>query len=148
MEIADSDNFLGRGRGSRAGASTLKDIALGHYLARIDPNSFLVFHSSFSEDATWPILCIKALTRLLGFSGLQYNAHKVMFLEKTAAIRIFGYGPGYSASRAGYFLAFTSYALAANRTDVKSIAGYKRRKFLRYRGKIPKEEEDVRALES
>lgn len=67
-----------------------------------------------------------------------------MLLEKTAALRIFGYGQGFWPSRAGYFLCYSAYALADKKKDVKAIGGYKRKTFLRYRGNMPEDSDRKR----
>lgn len=92
---------------------------------------------TFSEDAEIPIFAIKVLSHFMGFTSLQANANKVLFIERAAALRIFGYAPGFNASRAGYFLCYSSYASGAGESDINVLGGYRRRKFLRYRGDMP-----------
>lgn len=135
----DKDKFLGRGKGSRGAVKNewTKDTSLGHYLPLLDKDVFIVFHSLFSENPEFPMFALKVLSCFMGFLPIQFNANKIMLLEKTCAMRIFGYGPGFWASRAGYFLCYASYALAHEETDVNRIGGYSRKKFLRYRGNIP-----------
>ena len=142
IEIADEDKFLGRAMGSRGVKdkdSIKKDTALAHYLPHMQKEIFIVYHSVYSDCPDVPLFCLKVLSRLMGYSFIPFNASKVMLLEKTAALRIFGYGPGYWASRAGYFLCYSSYAMADKKTDVSKLQGYSRKKFLRYRGDMPEE---------
>ena len=72
-----------------------------------------------------------------------------MLIEKTVAIRIFGYGPGFWPSRAKYFLCYSAYALGHGMKSVESLQGYTRKKFLHYRGEMPDDEESsVKKLKS
>lgn len=140
IEILDRDNFLGRGSGSRAHTEeSRKDTALAHYLKMLDKEVFCVFHSIFSEKPDLPLFALKILSKFLGPSPIQFNANKVMLIERNAAQRIFGVSPGFNCSRAGYFLCYASYLLANKEKDLKQLGGYSRKKYLRYRGDMPEE---------
>ena len=110
---------------------------------------FVVFHNKYSDDASIPILALKALSRYMGYSFIPNNVTRIMLIEKTAAIRIFGYGPSFWPSRAGYFLCYAAYALGHGMKSVESLQGYTRKKFLRYRGDMPDDEDSsVKKLKS
>ena len=111
--------------------------ALIHYLRKLDSASFCALHSQFSEDPEVPLFALKALSKFMDYHPLQMNSNKVLLLERSAALRIFGYAPGFQASRAGYFLCFSSYVMAFKEEDVKYLGGYNRKKYLRYRGALP-----------
>lgn len=142
MEIEDKDNFLGRAMGSRGGSedASKKDSGLAHFLPHLDKEVFVVYHKLYSDSPDVPMFAMKVLSRLMGYSYIPFNANKIMLLEKTAAVRIFGYSPGLWSSRAGYFLCYSAYALANKNTDTKPLEGYSRKKFLRYRGDMPENE--------
>lgn len=110
----------------------------------MDKEVFSVFHVVFFENVEMPLFAFKILTKYLGYAPVHSNAHRVMLLERTTALRIFGYAPGFNTLRCGYFLCYTSYALSNKKThkDVKELTGYTRKKFLRYRGDMP--EQDTR----
>ncbi|MCO5583885.1 hypothetical protein L7F22_037801 [Adiantum nelumboides] len=136
IELLDEDNFLGRAGGSRATSKYIGH-ALIHYLPKLDKDVFCAFHSQFSDHPELPMFAIKTLSRFMGFLPLPNNVNRILLLVKrTAAFRIFGYALGFHGSRAGYFLCYSSYVLSNKDTNVKLLAGYKRRKFLRYRGKL------------
>ena len=145
MEIYDDDGFLSRSGGSSsrsrgralAGASMMESHALIHYLPRLDKATFCALHSQFSEDPEVPLFALKTLSRFMGYHTLQMNSNKVLLLERSAVLRIFGYAPGFQASRAGYFLCFSSYVIASKEKDVKLLGGYNRKKYPRYRGDFP-----------
>ena len=105
----------------------------------MDKEVFCVIHAVYSEDAKIPLFALKVLSRIIGYSLVNFNAHKVVLLERTAAIRIFGYAPGFNTSRSGYFLCYSGYLLVDGNTNVKTIEGYSRKKFLRYRGDLPEQ---------
>lgn len=91
------------------------------------------------------MFALKVLSRFMGYNHpIQFNANKIMMLEKSAALRIFGYGPGFWPSRAGYFLCYSAYALAHGEKDLEKLSGYKRKKFLRYRGELPEDSSSKR----
>lgn len=141
IELLDKDDFLGRARGTREKSTETRSrrpsSALMHYLPTLNKAVFCAFHMNFSEDAELPIFAFKVLSRFMGYTPLQINANKVLLLERAAALRIFGYAVGFNASRAGYFLCYSSYAAAAEVSDINLLGGYRRRKFLRYRGDMP-----------
>lgn len=105
----------------------------------MDKEVFCVFHAVYSENAEIPLFVLKVLSRIFGYSPVHFNANKIMLLERTAAFRIFGLSPGFNTSRSGYFLCYSSYLLADGKTNVKTLEGYTRKKFLRYRGDLPEE---------
>ena len=105
----------------------------------MDKEVFSIFNTVYSENAELPLFTLKVLSKLFGYSPLPFNAYKVMLLEKTAAIRIFGYAPSFNTLRSGYFLCYTGYTLADKKTDVKDLTGYSRKIFLRYRGDMPEQ---------
>lgn len=105
----------------------------------MDKEVFSIFHTVYSENAEMPLFTLKVLSKLFGYSPLPFNAYKVMLLERTAAIRIFGYAPSFNTLRSGYFLCYTGYTLADKKTDVKDLTGYSRKIFLRYRGDMPEQ---------
>ncbi|MCO5585925.1 hypothetical protein L7F22_039859 [Adiantum nelumboides] len=86
---------------------------------------------NYSEDPKLPIFALKVLSRFMGHTSLQGNANKILMLERAAALRIFGCATGFNASRASYFLCYSSYTAAAQVSNVDLLGGYKRRKFLR-----------------
>ena len=102
IEVPDPDSFLSRGTSDRRRLGL--DASLAHYASFIDKEIFVVFHNKFSDDASIPILALKALSRYTGYSFIPNNVTRIMLIEKIASIRIFGYGPGFWPSRAGYFL--------------------------------------------
>ena len=65
----------------------------------MDKEVFYVIHAVYSEDAEIPLFALKVLCQELLDTPLNFNAHKVVLLERTAAIRIFGYAPGFKTSR-------------------------------------------------
>lgn len=150
IELLDGDEFLGRAGGSRGKSAEglqRKDAhAMFHYLPKLDQDVFCALHTQFSEDPDLSLFALKTLSKYMGFHPLQSNSNKVLLLERSAAFRIFGHAPGFQASRAGYFLCYSSYALASNQKDLNLLGGYKRRKFLRYKGNIPNEEPDVKKI--
>ena len=147
IEVPDPDSFLSRGTSDRRRLGL--DASLAHYASFIDKEIFVVFHNKYSDDASIPILALKSLSRYMGYSFIPNNVTRIMLIEKTASIRIFGYGPGFWPSRAGYFLCYTAYALGHGMKSVESLQGYTRKKFLRYRGDMPDDEESsVKKLKS
>ena len=105
----------------------------------MDKEVFCVIHAVYSEDAEIPLFALKVLSRIIGYSPIHYNANKIVLLERTTAIRIYGYAPGFNISSSGYFLCYSGYLLADGKTNVKTIEGYSRKKFLRYRGDLPEQ---------
>ena len=109
------------------------------------------------------MVSIKVLSRLMGYSYIEFNANKIMLLEKTVAVRIFGLALGFWDLRVSYFCAiplmfyhinknfwigswvlgfkgwlflwYFSYALSHNKTDVNLLEGCSKKKFLRYMGR-------------
>ena len=126
-------------RGSIEKDGSKKDKALAYYLPHMQKEVFIVYHSVFFDFPDVPLFALKVLSRLMGYSFIPSNVSKVMLLEKTAALRIFGFGTGYFVSRAGYFLCYSSYAMSDKRTNVEKLQGYSRKKFLRYRGDMPED---------
>ena len=113
---------MGRGVGSRItpkNEAIKRDTTLAHYLPSLDKEVFIVFHTSFSKNADIALFTLKVISRFMGFSSIQANANKVMLLERTTALRIFGYGLGFNTLRASYFLCYYSHALANKKIDVK-----------------------------
>ena len=98
--------------------SSKKDTALAHYLPHMQKEIFTVYHNVYSDCLDVPLFCLKVLSRLMGYSFIPFIASKVMLLEKTTVLRISDYGRGHWASRAGYFLCYSSYAMADKKTDV------------------------------
>lgn len=140
IEIQNPDKILGRAKGSRGKGLGKKDIALAYCLPKLDKVVFIVFHSVLSDEPDVPMFTLKVLSRFMGYNPpIQFNANKMMLLEKSTAMRIFGYGPGFWPSRAGYFLCYAAYVLAHEKKDTKDLAGYKRKNFLRYMGEMPYE---------
>ncbi len=82
------------------------------------------------------MFALKVLSRFMGYYPLQMNSNKVLLLERLAALIIFGYGLGFQASRAGYCLCFSTYAIASKEKDDKILRSYNRKKYLRYRGDV------------
>ncbi|MCO5568678.1 hypothetical protein L7F22_022377 [Adiantum nelumboides] len=136
IELLDEDNFLGRAGGLRV-TSKYTGHTLIHYLPKLDKDIFCVLHSQFLDHSELPMFAIKTLSRFMGFLPLPNNVNRILVLKRAAAFRIFGYAPGFYGSRVGYFLCYSSYVISNKDTNVKLLAGYKRRKFLRYRGKLP-----------
>ena len=52
-----------------------------------------------------------------------------MLIEKNVAIHIFGYGPGFWPSRAGYFLCYFAHALGHGMKSVEFLQSYTPKKF-------------------
>ena len=122
---------------------------MAHYASFIDKEIFVVFHNRYSDDVSIPILALKALSRYMGYSFIPNNVTRIMLIERTVAIRIFGYDLGFWPSRVGYFLCYAAYALGHGMKSVESLQGYTRKKFLRYRGDMPDDEESsVKKLKS
>ncbi|MCO5613316.1 hypothetical protein L7F22_067592 [Adiantum nelumboides] len=135
IELLDEDNFLGRVGGSRV-TSKYTSHALIHYLPKLDKDVFCALHSQFTDHPELPMFSIKTLSRFMGFLPLPNYVNRILVLERAAAFKIFGYAPGFHGSRARYFLCYSSYFISNKDTNVKLLAGYKRRKFLRYREKL------------
>ena len=134
IEVCDPDSFLSCGTSDRRRLGL--DASLAHYASFIDKEIFVVF-------------LIKALSRYMGYSFIPNNVTRIMLIERTAAIRIFGYGPGFWPSKAGYFLCYAAYALGHGMKSVESLQGYTRKTFLCYRGDMPDDEESsVKKLKS
>ena len=128
-------SFLSRGTSDHRRLGL--DASLAHYASFIDKEIFVVFHNKYSDDASIPMLALKALSRYTGYSFIPNNVTRIMLIEKTIAIRIFGYSTGFWPSRAGYFLCYFAYALGHDMKSVESLQGYTRKKFLCYRGEMP-----------
>ena len=101
IEVPNLDSFLSCGTSDHRRVGL--DASLSQYASFIDKEIFVVFHNKYSDDASIPILALKALSRYMGYSFIPNNVTWIMLIEKTAAICIFGYGPGFWPSRAGYF---------------------------------------------
>lgn len=124
--------------------SRRQSFALMHYLPTLDKVVFCAFHMNFSKDAELPVFALKVLSRFMGYTLLQINANKVWLLERAAALRIFGYAASFNASRAGYFLYYSSYAATVEESDINLLGGNRRRKYLRYKGDMPKSPKRMR----
>lgn len=147
IEVPNPNSFLSRGTSDRRRVGL--DASLAHYSSFIDKEIFVVFHNKYFDDASIPILALKALSRYTAYSSIPNNVTRIMLIDKIAAIRIFGYGPSFWPSRAGYFLCYSAYALGHGMKSVESLQGYTRKKFLRYRGEMPQDEDSsVKKLKS
>ena len=114
-----------------------KNQGLGHYIGKMNKETFLVYHSKFSNAPEIAMLTLRVLSRVVGSQPLSFKSEKIILIEKAEAVRVFGHHPLISASRAGYFTCLTGYALACmDKPAPKMIGWYKKQEFLRYRGKI------------
>ena len=110
---------MGRGSSSKAKNEAIKkDTALARYLPSLDKEVLIVFHAS-SKNVELDLFTLKVLSRFMGFSSIQANANKVILLERTVALQIFGYAPTFNTLRSSYFLCYSSYALVDKKTNVK-----------------------------
>ena len=147
IDVLDPDGFLSRGTSDhrRVGLNA----SLAHYASFIDKEIFVVFHIKYSNDASIPILALKAHSRYTGYSFIPNNVTRIMLIEKTTAIRIFGYSPSFWPSRARYFLCYSAYALGHGMKSVESLQGYTHKKLLCYRGEMPQDDDSsVKKLKS
>ena len=72
-----------------------------------------------------------------GGHSLAWSAEKVILIEKRSALHIFGYYSGKMCSRAGYFLSYTAYALAAGVKDPLMLEPYGKHRLIRNREPAP-----------
>ena len=79
------------------------------------------------------ILFFKCTSEALGGHSLAWSTDKVILIEKRYAFHIFGYYSGKMCSRAGYFLSYTAYALAAGVKDPSMLEPYGKHKLIRNR---------------
>ena len=129
--IVYDDEFIPRPRGRGMG-NLGKNSSLGQYLKSLSYPSFLVLHSSFSNDnAELPLMTLKTLSRYLGGVPIRWNADKIMLLEKQAALTIFGQGPGVYGLRSRYFLTQAAYGLASGIRDPDQLVEYGKHVLLR-----------------
>ena len=108
------------------------DATLGTYVHRLKFPQIVIFHSSFSKDhANFPLMAIKTLSRYLGGSHVRLNANKAIFLERQAAVRFFGEGPGLYSLRCKYYLTYVAYGLACGIIDPNLLSDCGKKHLLR-----------------
>ena len=73
------------------------------------------------------------MSRVLGGHELSWQKEKIILIERLSTIDIFGDYVNKQASRASYFLSYTSYALACGVNDPKCLEGYGKHKLIRFR---------------
>ena len=108
------------------------DSMLGTYVHRLKFPQVVVFHASFSKDnANFPLMAIKTLSRYLGGSLLRLNANKAILLERQAALRFFGEGPGLYTLRCKYYFTYAAYDLACGITYPNLLSDCRKKHLLR-----------------
>ena len=138
------DEFLGRHDGFRKRREAIKlDSSLMNYIKAFPKSGMHIIHAKYSNDAYMKILAFKALSRFLGGYHIKNSVNKIILLEKKMAIDIFGFAPGHTSCRAGYFLSYTAYALALGIEDPKLLTGYGKNYMLTHREREPKDEENL-----
>ena len=131
MDIED-ESFLSRSKGSRvAGLGKMSSFA--HFIADLCSAKLLIYHGTLSNNGEAILLFFKCMSEALGGHSLAWSAEKVILIEKRSAFHIFGYYSGKMCSRAGYFLSYTAYALAAGVKDPLMLEPYGKHKLIRYR---------------
>ena len=138
------DEFLGRRSGlrKRRGSLTL-DSALMNYVKEFPKSGMYIIHAKYSNDAYMKILTFKTLSRYLGGYPMKNSVNRVILLEKNMAMDIFGFAPGHTSCRAGYFLSYTAYALALGIQDPNLLTPYGRNYMVAHREREPKDEENL-----
>lgn len=136
-DIEDIDQFLARAKGSRKFAMG-KSQSLFHYISKLNKDTIAIFHTKYSEKAKLPIMAFKALSRFVGSQPFNKGVDKIILLEKQEAIRIFGYMPGLTGSRAAYFAVMGAYLLShmGSAQALSSLKDYRKQEYLRFRGKV------------
>ena len=126
------------------------NLTLGTYVHQLKFPQVVVFHASFSKDnANFPLMAIKTLSRYLGGSHLRLNANKAILLERQVAVRFFGEGLGLYTLRCKYYLTYATYGLACGITDPNLLSDCGKKHLLRIARPIEpavpliEEEEDV-----
>ena len=108
------------------------DSILGTYIYRLNLPQVVVFHASFSKDnANFPLMAVKTLSRYLGGSHLRLNANKAILLERQAAVRFFGEGPGLYTLRCKYYLTYAAYSLVCGITNPNLLSDCGKKHLLR-----------------
>ena len=129
------------------------DSTLGTYVHRLKFPQVVIFHASFSKDhANFPLMAIKTLSRYLGGSHVRLNANKAIFLERQAAVRFFGEGPGLYSLRCKYYLTYAAYGLSCGITDPRLLSDCGKKHLLRtarpMEPVVPLIEEEVDVVET
>ena len=114
-----------------------------NYISAFPKSGMHIIHAVYSEDAYLKILAFKTLSKFLGGYQIANSVNRIILLEKYMALDIFGFAPGHTSCRAGYFLSYTAYALALGIEDPKLLTGYGRHYMLSHRKREPKEKENV-----
>ena len=105
---------------------------LGTYVHRMKFPQIVIFHANFSKGhANFPLMAIKTLSRYLGGSHVRLNANKAIFLERQAAVRFFGEGPGLYSLRCKYYLTYAAYGPACGITDPRLLSDCGKKHLLR-----------------
>ena len=130
LQIED-DTFLQRSSGSRqAGFGKLSSVT--HYIHDLASAKILIYHRQLSNNGEAIVYFFKCLSRVLGGHELLWQKEKIILIERLSAIDIFGDYVNKQASRASYFLSYTSYALACGVNDPKCLEGYGKHKLIRF----------------
>ncbi|KAJ7195843.1 hypothetical protein O6H91_Y509900 [Diphasiastrum complanatum] len=106
-----------------------RDHALGHYWKFFKNNVISVAHSKFHQHGETMIMAIKALSHFLG----RYNfnkVHRIIFVKKTIALKILGYGPVNSMLRSSHFALYATYVDLSKHENYELLDPYERRKVL------------------
>ena len=138
------DDFLGRRGGFRKkrGATNL-DSSLENYIKVLPKSRMHIIHAKYSNDAYLKILTFKTLSKFLGGHQIRNSVNRIILVEKSMAIDIFGFAPGHPSCRAGYFLSYTAYALALGIENPKLLTDYGKNYMLTHREREPKDEENL-----
>lgn len=106
-----------------------RDHALGHYLKSFKNNEISVAHSKFHPQGETMIMAIKALSHFLGGHNFT-RVHKIIFIKKTIAIKILGYGPVSSMLRSSHFALYAAYVDLSKCENYHQLDPYERRQLL------------------
>ena len=71
------------------------------------------------------------MSKYLGGYPLRWNAEKLMLLDKSTVVRIFGQGLGVYALRSKYHLAYATYGITCGITDPLQLEEYGERKLIK-----------------
>ena len=86
-----------------------KSQSLFHYIAKLNKEIVANFHTKYTEKAMLPLMAFKTLSRFVGSQPFNKGVHKIILLKKQEPIRIFGYMPELTGSRAAYFAVMGAY---------------------------------------
>ena len=138
------DDFLGRRGGFRKkrGATNL-DSSLENYIKVLPKSRMHIIHAKYSNDVYLKILTFKTLSKFLGGYQIRNSVNRIILVEKSMAVDIFGFSPGHPSCRAGYFLSYTAYALALGIENPKLLTDYGKNYMLTHREREPKDEENL-----